>query len=499
MTREAVLVIDFGTSSVRSSAVDIENGAFLAFHAKKYPMLSRESGYAELDPEEMWQASQECLSRTLERMPEDVNLNAVTFSYFGDNIIPVDKDGTPLSHLMLSFDIRGQEESKSQLALAFTDEEFVRITGGSCPIYATGGKILWWKNNRPALFEKTAYYFTNQQYINWKLGLEPLNDYAMACRKCMLDIERLEWSKPILDYIGIEASQLGNIAAADQSIGTIRRYGDVALPKPLPVILGGHDCVAGLVGVGVGYTQEHTVGDIASSYENIGFIAEGFFNARRTHPQSSINSNTGPYRNTTICTGAYPSSGAALSWVMREIMGGEESERYEKLWEKAYFDGSNSVVMSPGFFRGEGGFLSLDLSKTKQDIFHSTIEALTFEGKRIVDEYGAILEGVDCVRIGGGTARAEKWLQLRADCWNCRVERMENIEISSLGAAMIAAVRLGAYTDIRAASQQMVKVRDVFLPRKDVMERYASQYQRYQEKTEEFRKACGSKGFEKMK
>ena len=487
MANEAVLVIDFGTSSVRCSVVDVKDGSFLALYAKKYPMLSARPGYAALDPEEMWNASQECLGKALENTPAHVHINGITFSFFGDNIMPVDKHGQPLDDLLLSFDIRGQEECRNEFAQRFTEREFVKITGGACPIYASGGKILWWKKNQPRIFDQAAYYFTNQQYILWKLGLPPLNDYAMACRKCMFDIEKKTWSKPILDFLNIEAGQLGDCATADQEIGTIERYGQVALPGSLPVIIGGHDCVACFIGVGVGYDQKHTIGDIASTYENMGFLAEGFMNAKGENPHCSIDSGHGPYENTSICTGAFPSSGATLSWVMRELMGGDTGEIYDKMWRNAEFVGANDAMMSPRFFTGEGGFFSLDLSKTKQDLFNSAIEALTFEGKRIVEEFRLVKGDVHCVRIGGGTARAEKWLQLRADTWNCRVERMENIEVSSLGAAMLGAVKLGVYGDMKAASHCMIHMRDAFTPTKDTAKRYGERYRQYKEKMDRFR------------
>ena len=81
--------------------------------------------------------------------------------------------------------------------------------------------------------------------------------------------------------------------------------------------------------------------------------------------------------------------------------------------------------------------------------------------------------------MGGGAARSGKWMQLRADVWGCRVERMENIEVSSLGAAVLAAVKTGLYPGIREASVHMLRTRDVYEPVPAVRERYEEKYREY--------------------
>ena len=58
----------------------------------------------------------------------------------------------------------------------------------------------------------------------------------------------------------------------------------------------------------------------------------------------------------------------------------------------------------------------------------------------------------ECLRVGGGGAKSEKWLQLKADMFGIQLEKAKNIEVSSLGAVIMAAVSLGYFNSIEAAT-----------------------------------------------
>ena len=170
---------------------------------------------------------------------------------------------------------------------------------------------------------------------------------------------------------------------------------------------------------------------------------------------------------------------------MREIIGDTSQESYKKLWESVKFDGKGSVEMVPVFSHNHGSFSNLGLTSTKEDMFKAVIESLTFETRRIVDQCARYKKGsLNSVRIGGGAANSPEWLQLRADITGKTFERMENIEVSSLGAAVLAAVSVSVYRNITDAVAKMVVVKDAFTPNKEVYDRYDSKYQAYVNKVD---------------
>ena len=107
---------------------------------------------------------------------------------------------------------------------------------------------------------------------------------------------------------------------------------------------------------------------------------------------------------------------------------------------------------------------------------------LTFETRRCI-ELCQELKGkdIDFVRIGGGGAREEKWVQLRADITGKVYHRMNEIESSALGAAMIASVGLGIYSDFAMAAEKMVSIQKSFVPNPEVHKAYEKKYIQYVE------------------
>lgn len=483
MGEKVILVVDFGTSNVHVNAVKVSNGEIICSTSQKYPMISPEDGYTEVDANLLWQNSETCVGDVIENLGENQEIAAITFSYFGDNLILADKDGEALYNCILCFDIRGEKEAEYILSRV-PEKEILEMTGSSYSGFATGSKILWVKKNMPEIYKKTAYFYTNQQFINHKLGLPPVNDYTMACRKSLYDIRSRKWAKPLLDVIGVKEEQLGDVVGAWEVIGTITRYGHVELPYEVPVLAGCHDCDCGMVGLGIGNEEEDAIADITGTYDHLGYLANGAVNMAVQHPDEVLGSYCGPLENTSVCLGAFPTSGALLEWFMREINGDTSQCAYRKLWEMAVFDGSGSLAVIPTFANNEGAFLGLGLTKTRTDLFEGIIEALTYECRRILESCATVKQGgVHRIRIGGGAANSDVWMQLRADISGKRVERTQNIEVSSLGAAIIAAVSVGIYGNIQEAVQAMVHVRDVFEPREHIFKRYNQKYREYIEKS----------------
>ena len=62
------------------------------------------------------------------------------------------------------------------------------------------------------------------------------------------------------------------------------------------------------------------------------------------------------------------------------------------------------------------------------------------------------------------------------------VEVAENLEISSVGSAAMAAVGIGAYKTMKDATDRMVSVGKVYEPNTENAERYAQRFAQYKDK-----------------
>ena len=93
---DAYLAIDFGTSNVHVSLIDATTTQALVATSRKYGWYYPAPNQVELHIEETWQASEQAVGEVISRMPTDAQLIAITFSYFGDSITPVDEKGEAL-------------------------------------------------------------------------------------------------------------------------------------------------------------------------------------------------------------------------------------------------------------------------------------------------------------------------------------------------------------------------------------------------------------------
>lgn len=479
MKKRLVCVVDYGTSNVKVNAIHVEDGSIACSSSRKYLIHDGGKNHAELSSQELWSFSEACMGEVVARLTEDDEVIAVSYSFFGDNLIPVDARGEALDNCILCTDPRGVEEAAFINSQIPAQDQIASI--GDCYMpYKFGAKALWARRNAPYA-GKIAFYDSQQQYIFRRLGLPPVNDYTMAARKQLLDLASGTWDQRLLQVTGIAPEQLGlQIVPTGSIVGEIERYGAVQFGKKVPVIAGGHDCDVALIGMGVIQEGFDAVGDITGTFDHVGYLSDRPVNLKAEDMSTPLVSYSGPFAGTSACLGAFPTAGATLEWFMREINEGASAADYHKYWSQARFDGKGSVMVIPTLDGGRGRIDGIGVTTTKTDLFKAVIEALTFENRRLIEDCAQVKRGaVRRVRIGGGAANAGEWMQLRSDISGVTVERMENIQSSSLGSAVLAAVAVGEYPDVQAAVERMVRVGDVFTPRENVRRAYDEKYELY--------------------
>lgn len=479
-----VLAVDFGTSNVHVNAVNCENGDIPFSTAEKYSIICPKDGYMELNPEEMWKKSESGVKYIVEQIRnsgKSYELQALTFSFFGDNIIPVDRQGTPVCNLMQCFDIRGKDQANN-INQKLGPEYLIKITGDMSEYTSCSSKIKYLLEERRDITQKTEKYYNIQQFVLRKLGLPDVNDITMACTKRMVDLKHSQWFSSLLETVGISEYQLGKIVPSTEIIGQIEFYGEVRFPNKVKVIPGAHDCDCGWLGVGVSGSKEDTVGNITGTFEHFGFLAKGYYNIFSEHPDWNLFSYRGPLLDTSVILTAFDTSGALLEWFMREICGSTSKESYEKLWNMAQFQAENPVKVCPDFGCSKGKIEGLNLGHSKLDIFEALIEALTFESRIMVENcQKAKKTEIKKIRMGGGQARASQWVQLRADVTGKCYECMEQNEVSSIGAAILAAVGAGIYENVDSAIEKMVQIGNTYIPDPERGRKYEELYQSYKQ------------------
>ena len=467
MAKIAAIGVDYGISKVHTNLISLEDGTLFAENEKPYQWDVLEDDRGEINPDKIWNCAEASLAELLVKADlTGLDVRTLSFSSFGDVFVAVDEAGAPV-YPMLQFSDRRAEGIFDELSDAISSVDYRYLTGGPLDAGYVFPKIYWMKRNVPEIYERAARFVNIQQYTLLKLGLEPVTDYSMAARKMLLDVHTLEWSEPLLNVLGKPASAFGRPVPSTTIVGRVSRFGSVELPGELDVVIGAHDAQCGFLGLGI--SPNNTGGVLANNAGTYNLV--GTLSGRAVQfDTAAITPGAGPV------AGSYHYQaggmiGPTLDWMCGTIC----RDSIANLFARTTFDGTGRVRMLRDPMSGNGAFEGIGVSTTTDDLFRGLIESLTLPMRDLAREMGRASEGgFTKLRIGAGGAKSPAWIQLKADSLGIPVEKVANLQASSVGVAILSSVACGVHGSIEEAIDAMVKVEQVFEPNPVVAARYAS-------------------------
>jgi xylulokinase len=171
--------------------------------------------------------------------------------------------------------------------------------------------------------------------------------------------------------------------------------------------------------------------------------------------------------------GPVSTTGKALAWWCTDVLGGAPEDGVLLAEAEAVPAGSERLIFLP-YLAGEraplwdplarGVFFGLGLGHRREHLTRAVLEAVAYALRHLIEHIEAAGAEVREIRACGGQARSEAWCQIKADVTGRPLAVPEFTEAGVLGAAMIAAVGVGARESYPEAAQQMVRPRQVIQP-----------------------------------
>jgi xylulokinase len=171
--------------------------------------------------------------------------------------------------------------------------------------------------------------------------------------------------------------------------------------------------------------------------------------------------------------GVMLSAGGSLDWYREGVA---PTMSFGQLLEEAETvpPGSEGLLFLP-YLSGErtphadplarGAFVGLTLRHSRRHMTRAVLEGVSYGLKECLALVeGAWLNEVREVRISGGGARGSLWRQILASVLERQLVCVGTTEGAAFGAALLAGVGLGIWTDVRTACAQAVKTLDVVPP-----------------------------------
>ena len=179
MHKEAIFGVDIGTTGCRAVLYRVD-GTILASHSIDYPLYTPESDWAEQDPDEIYQAFVTVVSKAmLQSGITAKDIAGMSFSSALHSLIPVDAAGTPLYRMLTWADNRAQSYKEK---VASGDDGKAIYSRTACPPHPMFPlyKILWFRYERPEMFQKIAKFIGIKEYIIYRLTGKYIIDKSIA-------------------------------------------------------------------------------------------------------------------------------------------------------------------------------------------------------------------------------------------------------------------------------------------------------------------------------
>ena len=451
-----LLGIDIGTTATKAVLID-EHGIVLKQASSGYPLHTPRPTWAEQDPQDWRKAVDACLAVIGERKPDAIGLTGQMHG-----MVALDQDGEVVCPAVLWCDQRTQQECRE--IDDTVGAETVRAITGNPPL--TGfqlPKVLWLRNNALSSFTKTTDVLLPKDYVRFVLTGDKATDVSDASGVGLLDLQGRDWSGEMAAKLELDSSLFPRAYESEQVTG--RTTGSQFLVDGIPVVAGAGDQAAGAVGTGA-----IVPGVVSVSLGTSGVV---FSSVAKPEPDPTGAVHVFCHANGAWhAMGVMLSCGGALQWANDTLYGHESFKQFDE--EAAQVEpGCQGLTFLP-YLSGErcphndpsarGAFAGLTLSHGRAHLARAVIEGATFGLADCLDRMRRLGVEAGEVRVTGGGAKSDLWMQILADVLETTCARIEGDEGPAFGAALLAGVGVGVWQDVAEACARTVRLGSSFEP-----------------------------------
>ncbi len=446
--------LDVGTTGVKALALSAD-GEVLGRAEEAYGLSVPRPGWAEQDPEDWVQAADRALER-LGARGERVGLSGQMHG-----LVALDSERRVLRPAILWNDQRTAAEC-AEIEERVGLERLIQLTGNRALPGFTAPKLLWLRRHEPDVYTRIAHVLLPKDYVRMRLFGDLETDAADASGTLLFDVAHRRWSDDVLAALEIPPEWL---PPARES----------------PEVAGAGDQAAGAVGVGV---HEPGLASVVLGTSGVVFACLAEF---APDPEGRAHVFCHAVPEVWHAMGVMLSAAGSLSWLRSAVASEAPYDRLDAeaaAWEP----GTEGLLFAP-YLTGErtphadpdarGAFVGLSVRHDRGALVRSVLEGVAYGLRDSLE----LLRGLGCrINVGrasGGGARSTLWLKIVASVLALPLQRTVVEEGAACGAALLAGVSSGAFSDVREAVDACVRVKEEIEPDPEWARVYAEGYERF--------------------
>ena len=464
-----LLGIDIGTSGTKVIAID-ESGKLVATASAEYELDTPKPQWAQQNPADWWDAVCSCCREITAKIGAD-DIAGIGLSGQMHGLVLLDENGVVLRPAILWNDNRTQKQCE-QIVEIVGRETLTAETANPALTGFTAPKILWVRQNEPAVYERARMMLLPKDYVRYELTGEFATEVSDASGTLLLNVPNRRWSEVVCQKLEIPLDYLPRVYESYEVSGQIsaRAAQLTGLKEGTPVVGGGGDQAAGAVGNGI---VQSGIISVATGTSGVVFA---FADTPSVDPQLRMHTFCHAVPGKWHVMGVMLSAGGSLRWYRDTLARSEKSvaahmniDAYELIAREAdtVGAGSEGLLFLP-YLTGErtphpdplarGAFVGLTVRHTKAHMARAVLEGVSYGLRDSLEIMKSMGVSIGNVRCSGGGAKSSVWRQIQADVFNYPLSTIAIDEGPALGAALLAGVGTDVYGSVEEACSAVVKV-----------------------------------------
>jgi xylulokinase len=479
------LGIDTSTTSSKALLID-EKGEVIAVASNPHTLQTPKPLWSEQDPREWWEAVAASIKSVLEKAGisgERVAAIGLTGQMHG--LVLLDDSDNVLRPAILWNDQRTQSQC-DEIHRIIGKEKFIRITGNVALTGFTAPKILWVKENEPDVYAKAKHVLLPKDYVRLKLTGAYAMDKADGAGTVLFDLKARDWSDEVLSALDIPRGWMPKTFEGTEFTGYVTEEAAklTGLKVGTPVAAGGGDQAAGAVGVGA---VEAGIVGLTVGTSGVVFATTP---SALIEPEGRLPAFCHAVPGMWHFMGVMLSAAGSLQWY-RDTLAPDVS--FDDLLKEAEAipAGSEGLQFLP-YLSGErtphpdplarGAFIGLTLRHSRAHMTRAVLEGVAFGLKdsfTLIQNAG--LGAITQVRASGGGTKGALWRQILASVLEAELVTVNTTEGGAYGAALLAGVGAGQWSDVASACKTCIRITGSTLPVEKEAGVYRKSYEVYRE------------------
>ncbi len=465
-----ILAIDHGTSGIKASIVSVR-GRVIDSDFYPTPIHFLPEGGAEQDPEDWWNGVLATSKRlTAKKTVPIEDIIAICVSSTFSTTVAVDARGCHLANALTWMDSRGAPYVKKLMSGVISFQGYglgkvlkwlPKTAGGP----TLSGKddiahVLFWKNERPRLYEEAYLFLPSKDYLNARLTGELAASYDSVQLFWLTDIRdarNIRYDDGLIALAGIDKSKLPPLKNSTDILGPLLPgvASEMGLAKGVRVVTGSPDHQCACIGSGAVRDFEGHIYIGTSSWVQsiVPFKKTDVFHSIASFPTSI----PGKYQS----VNEQDIAGGSLDFLLNNIMHGTQGVAPGAWHENPFGEltriaenvpaGSHKLIFTP-WLNGErtpvdditvrAGLYNISKTTTFRHIARAFLEGVAYNTRwslQFVERF--VGRRLDPLVIVGGGARSRLWCRIFADVLDRKIRvAVCPMQANARGAAFIAAV-----------------------------------------------------------